>query len=136
MYEKPFKLQIITPNRIVFQDDATSVSAPGTQGGFQILCDHAPFISTIEAGELKVKDRKGNDLRYATSGGFVEVKENNVVILAETAEPAGEIDVARARAAAERAETRLHSRDADVDIERARLAKQRSLNRLRIASKL
>ncbi len=135
MYEKSFDLRIITPNRVVFQDAATSVSAPGTMGGFQILCDHAPFISTIEVGELKVKDKKGHDLLYATSGGFVEVKANAVVILAETAEPAGEIDVPRARAANERASTRLHSKDPNIDVDRARLAMMKSLNRLRVASK-
>lgn len=136
MYEKPFKLQIITPGKIVFRDDATSVSAPGTLGGFQILYDHAPLISTIEVGELRVKDTKGNDLLYATSGGFLEVKDNNVVVLAETAEPASEIDVARAKAASERASTRLHSNDPGIDVERARLAMMKSLNRLRVASKV
>jgi F-type H+-transporting ATPase subunit epsilon len=135
MYEKPFKLQIITPGKVVFQENATSVSAPGTLGGFQVLCDHAPLISTIEIGELKVKDAKGNDLLYATSGGFVEVKDNNVVVLAETAELAAEIDVERATAAGERASTRLHSTDPGIDLDRARLAMMRSLNRLRVASK-
>ena len=135
MYEKPFKLQIITPGKVVFQDGATSVSAPGTLGGFQILCDHAPLISTIEVGELKVKDTKGNDLLYATSGGFVEVKDNNVVVLAETAELATEIDVDRAKAAGERASARLHSADPGIDLDRARFAMVRSLNRLRVASK-
>src|SRR5436309_9066690 len=127
MYEKPFRLQIITPIRVIFQGEATSVSAPGTQGGFQILHSHAPFISTIEVGELKVKDKNGRDLFYATSGGFVEVRENNVVLLAETAEPSSEIDVQRATAANERATKRLHTKDPSVDIERARFSMMRSL---------
>jgi len=135
MYEKSFKLQIITPGRVVFQDEASSVSAPGTQGGFQILHSHAPFVSTIEVGEIKVMNKNGHDLVYATSGGFVEVKENNVVVLAESAELAGEIDVPRAKAANERATQRLQSKDPGVDIERARLSMMRSLNRLRVASK-
>jgi len=135
MYEKAFKLQIITPGRVVFQDEATSVSAPGTQGGFQILFNHAPFISTIEVGEIKVRNKNGNDLVYATSGGVVEVKENNVVVLAESAEPADEIDMQRAKAANERAKERLQSKDSGIDIERARLSMMRSLNRLRVASK-
>jgi F-type H+-transporting ATPase subunit epsilon len=135
MYEKAFKLQIITPGRVVFQDEASSVSAPGTQGGFQILYNHAPFISTIEVGEIKVKNKNGNDLVYATSGGFVEVKENNVVVLAESAELAGEIDVPRAKAANVRATQRLQSKDPGIDIERARLSMMRSLNRLRVAPK-
>jgi F-type H+-transporting ATPase subunit epsilon len=135
MYEKSFKLQIITPGRVVFQDEASSVSAPGTQGGFQILYNHAPFISTIEVGEIKVMNKDGNDLVYATSGGFIEVKENNVVLLAESAELASEIDVPRAKAANERATQRLQSKDPGIDIERARLSMMRSLNRLRVASK-
>ena len=136
MYEQSFKLQIITPNRIIFQDEASSVSAPGTQGGFQILYNHAPFISTIEVGELKVKDKNGKDLMFATGGGFVEVKDNTVVVLAETAEPAGEIDVQRAKASNERATKRLHDKDPGIDIERARLSIVRSLNRMRVASKV
>ena len=135
MYEKSFILQIITPNRIVFQGEATSVSAPGTVGGFQILHNHAPFISTIEIGELKVKDKNGKDASYATSGGFVEVKENTAVVLAETAEPVAEIDVQRAKAANERAAQRLHGKDPSIDFERARLSMMRSLNRLRVAGK-
>ena len=135
MYEKTFKLQIITPGRVVFQDEASSVSAPGTQGGFQILYNHAPFISTIEVGEIKVRNKNGNDLVYATGGGFVEVKENNVVVLAESAELAGEIDLPRAKAANARAMQRLQSKDPGIDIERARLSMMRSLNRLRVTSK-
>jgi F-type H+-transporting ATPase subunit epsilon len=135
MYEKTFKLQIITPGRVVFQDEASSVSAPGTQGGFQILHNHAPFISTIEVGEIKVRNKNGNDLVYAAGGGFIEVKENNVVVLAESAELAGEIDVQRAKAANVRATQRLQSKDPGIDIERARLSMMRSLNRLRVTSK-
>ncbi|HCV42211.1 MAG TPA: F0F1 ATP synthase subunit epsilon [Bacteroidetes bacterium] len=135
MYEKAFKLQIITPGRVVFQDEATSLSAPGTQGGFQILHSHAPFISTIEIGEMKVKDKNGRDLVYATSGGFVEVKANEVVVLAETAELGREIDLQRAKASNDRAAQRLRSHDSGIDLERARLSMMRSLNRLRVAAK-
>jgi F-type H+-transporting ATPase subunit epsilon len=135
MYEKPFTLQIITPTRILFQGEATSISAPGTAGGFQILYSHAPFISTIEIGEIKVKDTAGKDMLFATSGGFVEVNQNSVVVLSETAEAASEIDVARAKAANERAVHRMQTKDPTVDVERARLAMLRSLNRLRVAGK-
>ena len=135
MYEKAFKLEIITPGRVVFSGEATSVSAPGTQGGFQILHSHAPFISTIEIGEMKVKHKNGNDFLYATSGGFVEVKDNSVVVLAESAELATEIDVQRAKTSNERATKRLHAKDTGMEIERARLSMMRSLNRLRVASK-
>jgi F-type H+-transporting ATPase subunit epsilon len=86
-------------------------------------------------GEIKVKDESGKDTLYATSGGFVEAKENNVIVLAETAESAAEIDVQRAKAAGERASQRLRGHDPGIDIDRAHLAMLRSLNRLKVASK-
>jgi F-type H+-transporting ATPase subunit epsilon len=135
MYEKPFHLEIITPTRVVFSDDATSLSAPGVEGGFQVLYDHAPFLTALQPGELKVKDKEGNDTLYATSGGFVEVNANRVVVLADAVEKASEIDLPRAEAAKARAEERLQKRDADLDVERAYAALARALNRLRVARK-
>ena len=130
-----FKLHIVTPGKVIFQDEAASVSAPGTKGGFQILYNHAPFMTTIQIGEMKVKDKNGNDLLYATGGGFVEVKDNEVIVLAESAELASQIDTPRATASRERATKRMRSNDPGIDIERARLSMLRSLNRLRVASK-
>jgi F-type H+-transporting ATPase subunit epsilon len=136
MYEKAFQLEIITPSKVVFKDEATSLSAPGVQGGFQILYNHAPFLSALEVGEIKVKDKAGNDTRYATSGGFVEVKENHVVVLADSAEVISEIDVDRAKAAKSRAEERLQSRQENIDRERANAALMRAMNRLRLSQKI
>lgn len=136
MYEKAFKLEIITPHRVVFKDEATSVSAPGVVGGFQVLYNHAPILAGLEIGELKVKDTSGNDITYATTGGFLEVKDNVVSVLVETAERAGEINVERATAARERARERLHMPQPDIDVERAQRALARALNRLRIASRV
>jgi F-type H+-transporting ATPase subunit epsilon len=133
MYEKAFKLEIVTPRKIVFQAEATSLSAPGTRGGFQILYNHAPFLSSLEIGKLKVKDKQGADTVYSTSGGFVEVQDNRVVVVVETAESTKEIDIDRAKSAKQRAEERLLSRRKDIDVERARLALLRALNRLRVA---
>lgn len=134
MYEKPFHLEIVTPERVVFQGEATSLTAPGVLGSFQILHSHAPFLSAIGIGELKVKAPDGADTLYATGGGFVEVKENRVVVLAESAEAAAAIDVKRARAARERAEKRLREREA-VDIARAEAALARAVNRLKVAER-
>ncbi len=136
MYEKSFKLEIITPKKIVFKDKSTSLSAPGVQGGFQILHSHAPFLAEVEIGETKMKDSEGRDTIFATSGGFVEVKNNSVVVLVETAERAPEIDVRRAEEAKDRAIQRLHSKDHDVNLGRARLAMLRAMNRLRVAVKV
>ncbi len=136
MYEKSFQLEIITPGQVVYKDEATSLTAPGSQGGFQILFNHAPFLSALEIGEIKVKDKAGKDLRYATSGGFVEVNDNHVVVLADTAEKVEEIDVERARSAKARAEERLHLKQEFIDQERARAALMRAMNRLRLSQRI
>jgi F-type H+-transporting ATPase subunit epsilon len=136
MAEKLFKLEIITPKKIVFSGDVTSFSAPGVVGGFQVLKNHAPLLSSIAIGEVKLIDGSGHESRYATSGGFVEVHENNVIMLAETAERSDEIDVVRAEAARERARRRLAEKHSEIDLARARLALFRALNRLRVSDQL
>ncbi len=136
MAEKIFKLEIITPKKVVFSGDVTSFSAPGVLGGFQVLKSHAPLLSSLSIGEVKVVDAAGNESRYATSGGFVEVHENKVILLAETAERSDEIDVQRAEAARERARKRLAKKRAEIDDNRARLALYRAMNRLKVADQL
>ena len=133
--EKVFKLEIVTPRKVIYSGDVTSFSAPGVVGGFQVLYNHAPLLSAIMAGKVKLQDAQGKVAEYATSGGFVEVKANHVVMLAESAELPEEIDIARAQSAKERAQQRLAERKSDVDLERARAALARALNRLRIAQK-
>ncbi len=135
MYEKPFTLEIVAPDRIVFSGQVTSFSAPGVEGGFQVLFDHAPFLAALTVGEIKIKAPEGTDTHYAVSGGFIEVRNNKVVALVETAEQAGDIDVKRAQAARDRAEERLHSIVTEFNRERARASLERALNRLRIAAK-
>ena len=135
MYERSFSLEIIAPNRVVFQGDATSVTAPGTLGGFQVLFNHAPLLSSLDAGPLKVKNTQGADTVYATGGGYLEVRDNNVVVLVESAERPEEIDIERARAARARAEERLKSHDPSFGAVRAELALARALNRLRLAGR-
>jgi F-type H+-transporting ATPase subunit epsilon len=135
MYERAFKLEIITPNKVVFRDEASSVTVPGVQGSFQVLYNHAPLLSSLEIGELRVKAGDGKDFRYATSGGFLEVKDNLVTIIVETVEAASAIDVERAKASQERASKRLHSKAQEVDMERARASLLRAVNRIRVAEK-
>jgi F-type H+-transporting ATPase subunit epsilon len=135
MYEKPFTLEIVSPGRVVFNGEVTSFSAPGTEGGFQVLVNHAPLLSSLEIGEMKVKSADGRDTHYATSGGFVEVRGNRVVALVEAVERADEIDVARAQASRDRAEQRLRTPTKDIDADRARASLFRALNRLRVAAK-
>ena len=133
MFDKPFTLQIITPSRVVFSGEAVGISAPGVEGGFQVLCDHAALLSALEPGRMKVLNADGSEVVYATSGGVFEVFDNTVVVLAETAERADEIDVKRARAAQERAEQRLRDHGPELDVDRASMSLRRALNRLRVA---
>jgi F-type H+-transporting ATPase subunit epsilon len=135
MYERPFTLEIITPDRIVFSGEATSVSAPGVEGGFQVLVNHAPLLANLGVGVITLKTPDGADTRYASSGGTAEVKGNKVILLVETAEKGDEIDVTRAKASRDRAQDRLHGHGEGIDLERARASLHRALNRLRIASR-
>jgi F-type H+-transporting ATPase subunit epsilon len=135
MAEKNFTLQIITPRRTVFNGDVTSFSAPGVEGGFEVLFNHAPLLAAIGVGEIRCTPAGGTELRFATSGGVVDVLENKAVVLAETAEPAGEIDAARAAAAKERASRELASHPPAEDVEEARRALDRAVNRIKTAAK-
>jgi F-type H+-transporting ATPase subunit epsilon len=132
MSGKNFNLDIVTPTKTVFSGEVQSFSAPGVAGGFQVLFDHAPFLSSITVGQVKVIDPDGAVSLYATSGGFVEVNGNKVILLAETAERSDEIDVQRAEKAKERAVERLQKEER-IDEERARIALIRAINRLKIA---
>ncbi len=134
MSDKTFHLEIITPQRIVYQGEVIGCRAPGASGGFQILYNHAPFLSSLEIGEVKIDKSQGAELHYAVSGGFVEARDNRVILLADTAERTDEIDKARAEAARDRARKLILERKPDTDIERARFALHRALNRLKIAA--
>jgi F-type H+-transporting ATPase subunit epsilon len=135
MAEKAFSLEIVSPRRVIFTGDVTSFSAPGVSGGFQVLFNHAPLLAAIGVGIMKLRDAQGQELRYTTGGGFVDVLDNKVTMLAESAETPAEIDVARAEAAKERALKRLSERHPDLDFERARAALARALNRLKASEK-
>ena len=132
MAEKTFHLEIVTPKRIVFKGEVTSFSAPGLDGGFQILHSHAPLLASVKIGKVKIIEASGTESHYAISGGFVEVRENKVILLAETAERTDEIDVERVKAARDRALKRIAEKYPETDIERAKLALYRALNRLKI----
>ena len=133
MAEKTFHLEIVTPKRVMFKGEVTSFTAPGSEGGFQVLHSHAPLLASVKIGRAKLTDAGGKEYQYAVSGGFVEVKENNVILLAETAERMDEIDVERGKAALDRAMKRMSEKDPDVDLDRAKLAFSRATNRLKVA---
>lgn len=79
------KLQIITPDKEVFAGEVNLVQVPGSKGSFQVLVNHAPIISTLDAGEVKIIDNAGKTSRLSIGGGVIEVKNNNIIILAESA---------------------------------------------------
>lgn len=133
MAGKNFSLDIVTPTRTVFSGEVQSFTAPGVLGGFQVLFNHAQLLSSIKVGRVKIIGGSGNEVHYATSGGFVEVNANKVILLAETAERSDEIDVQRAEEAKRRADEQLRKEE-DVDEERARAALVRAINRLKIAA--
>jgi F-type H+-transporting ATPase subunit epsilon len=126
-------LQIVTPDRLLVQEQVDEVQIPGSEGYFGVLPGHTPLLASLAVGELWY--RKGQEKTYlAIAFGFAEVLPDRVTILARLAERAEEIDVERAEAARHRAETRLTER-ADLDFERARAALLKALTRLQVASR-
>jgi F-type H+-transporting ATPase subunit epsilon len=135
MADKKFQLDIVTPSSTVYSGEVLSFTAPGVVGNFQVLFNHAPLLSAVGVGEVKITDADGKLIRYAISGGFVEVKANKVILLAESAESESEINLERAEKAKARATERLIKKKSEVDFDRAQLSLFRSINRLKIASK-
>lgn len=125
-------VEVVTAERELYSGEASLVSAPGSEGRLGILPHHAAILALLAPGELRV-ELNGEEEPIFVSGGFIEVFENNVTVLADTAEHAEEIDQARAEAARRRAEQRLA--DAQTNQERAELqsALERAVNRLRVA---
>lgn len=128
---KAMTLEIITPVKKVFIGEVTLLTVPGSAGEFQVLYHHAPIMSSLEPGVIRLVTTGDEKKQYITGGGVVEVKENKIIILADSAETADEIDRKRAEDALERAKKRLSSRNADTDIKRAEMALARALNRLK-----
>jgi F-type H+-transporting ATPase subunit epsilon len=131
----PLKLEIVTQERRVYSaDDVEIVVAPGASGEMGILPRHAPLMTSLQEGEMRVKRQGGQEEVLAIHGGFMEVLPDQVTVLADSAERAEEIDVARAEEARRRAEELMKQRRADkVDYVRAEAALRRSLVRLKIA---
>lgn len=134
-------VDIVTPDEHAFQGPANGVRAPGVEGSFEVRKNHAPMISAFGIGPLIVKteaaheyaDMHDDRIAFATSGGFLEIVENHVTVLAETVEPASEIDVERAKNAEERALRRLEAGVQGEEREKFEAARDRARNRLRVA---
>jgi F-type H+-transporting ATPase subunit epsilon len=129
------KLEIITPEKAVLKGQVDAITVPGSIGSFQILKNHAPLISNFEIGVITVK-QNGNISHFTTSGGTVEVNDNSVLVLADSAENVNDIDLNRAEQAQKRAEERLSQKHKeDIDEARAEAALHRALNRINASRK-
>jgi F-type H+-transporting ATPase subunit epsilon len=128
------KLDIVSAERLVFSEDVAEVVAPGVAGQLGILPHHAPLMTMLQPGELLVR-KDGEEIVLAISGGFLEVRPDRVIVLADAAERAEEIDVARAEEAVRRAQERMQH-PAAADLPRAEAAIRRALARLQVAEKI
>jgi F-type H+-transporting ATPase subunit epsilon len=127
-------LEIVTPERALVTEAVDEVQLPGSEGYFGVLPGHTPMLAMLQVGEMWY--RIGQTTRYlALAFGFVEVLPDRVTVLAQIAERAEDIDVARAEAAKRRSEARVSGPGAEVDFERARIAMMKSLIRLQVASR-
>ena len=129
---KTIKVSVVTPDGPVYEADVEMVSTKAKSGELGILPGHIPLVAPLEISAVRLK-REGKTQYIAVSGGFLEVRPDKVTILAQAAERAEDIDVARAKAAKERAERRLQSKQDDIDFKRAEMALKRALNRLNVA---
>ncbi|MBI4285773.1 MAG: F0F1 ATP synthase subunit epsilon [Chloroflexi bacterium] len=129
-----FKLDVVTAERVVYSDDVDMVVAPGVEGQLGILPHHAPLMTMLQPGELLVK--KGTEEScIAITGGYLEVRPDRVVVLADAAERAEDIDVCRAEEAMKRAQQRLKERPTGLDATRAEAALRRAFIRLQTVEK-
>ena len=131
----PILLEIVTPERLVFSEEVDAVTLPGSEGELGVLPHHAPLVSTLGIGELRIR-RGAEEELFAIAGGFLQVRPDKVVVMAETADMSSEIDIETAREARREAERALaEGFDEPADLARARASLQRALIRIRVAER-
>ena len=126
------QLEIVTAERLVYSEQVNGVVAPGIEGELGILPHHAPLLTVLQPGELRIMKDGEEDTVMVVSGGFLEVMANRVVVLADAAERAEEIDEARVQEAIRIAQERLEHRTADIDLDRALASMRRAQARLKV----
>ncbi len=129
-----FQLEIVTPTEVINCGAVDYLRAPSDDGLFGVLRGHTRAMISVAVGEIKVT-AGGSDRFFATNGGYADIHPSNVQLLVETAEEASDIDSARAKAAAGRAEERVHERSPEIDNARAEAALHRAVNRLSVAGR-
>ena len=130
MADKTLKLEVITPEQVALRDESTSVVVPGVDGELGIWPNHAPLLAGLKPGVVTYKTACGTE-KLVVSGGFIEISNNVISILAPAAEKSTEIDFARAEAAKKRAEERLAKKEG-IDMARAQAALARANARLSV----
>jgi len=128
-------LEVVTPDKIVVNEEAQIVVAPGTEGEFGVLVGHTPFLTSLKIGVLRYKDREGVEHFVFVNNGFAEALPNKVTVLAESAERRKDIDIERAKRSLERAKKRLEeaAEKEEIDFHRAQASLQRAIIRIRLA---
>ena len=130
-----FALELVTPDRAIVRETVDEIQIPGSEGYLGVLPGHTPLLTTLQVGELWF--RQGDEKYYVSVAfGFAEILPDRVTILAQIAERAEDIDVARAKEAERRARQRLESTTVDIDFEHARIDLMKSLIRLQVAAKI
>ncbi|HEY5628919.1 MAG TPA: F0F1 ATP synthase subunit epsilon [Candidatus Limnocylindrales bacterium] len=131
----PLHLEIVTPERMAYSDDVDMVLVPGIEGEMGILPHHTPLVSLLGLGELKIR-KGGQEESFAIAGGFLQVRPDKVVVMAETASLASEIDLERAQEARREAQRALDSGFHEgPDLASARAAMQQALLHIRVAER-
>ncbi len=127
------QIQVLTPEKKAYDGEVDSILAPGKDGNFEIYKNHAPILSSLIPGILRIRNGQ-TDTLFHLSGGFLEFNANKAIVLAEAAETPSEIDLKRAKAAKERALGRIQSHQ-EVDVARAQRSLSRALSRERVYEK-
>ena len=131
----PLHLEIVTPERLAYEDDVDMVLVPGIDGELGVLPNHTPLVSILGVGELKIR-KGGDEETFAIAGGFLQVRPDKVVVMAETAEIDSDIDLDRAQKARDEAEKALEGGFVEgADLSAARAELQRALVRIRVAER-
>ncbi len=133
MSEKTFSFEILTLQQQFLQQEVQFVIAPGQEGLFEILPNHAPFVFGLQPGALRIRTTQSTDDSIAVGGGFLVVQKEQTTVLTRSAERSEDIDVERAKQAMQRAEERLKQPSKDFDFSRAQAALQRAIARLKVA---
>ena len=126
-------VEIVAPDTNAFRGEATSFRAPGVEGSFEVLHNHAPLVAATGVGLVTITTADQGTVEFATSPGFVEVLDNHVIMLTEAAEPVNEIDLERAKAAEERARERIAASQSPEERAAAEAAFERARNRARLS---